>query len=136
MVSDVSPVAPGQTFHVVVVFKIEPKWHIYWKNPGEGAMPPRIALEVPPGFEVAPLRWPRPTLVETTIGPEYCYYDEVALFVPVKAPPHLDGGQAALELVPVGAFVESHPEAELGAGEEHLRLLVVLDQRVGDLAVG
>jgi thiol:disulfide interchange protein DsbD len=89
LVSDVALVAPGQTFHVVVVFNIEPKWHIYWKNPGEGALPPGITLETPPGFAAGAPRWPRPSLIKTPIGPEYCYFDEVALFVPVKAPPWL-----------------------------------------------
>jgi thiol:disulfide interchange protein DsbD len=94
--TDVSPVGPGQTFHLVIVFNIEPKWHIYWKNPGEGAMPPRVIVEAPRGFEVAPPRWPRPTAVESPIGPEYCYFDEVALFVPIKTPPRLTDGRVTL----------------------------------------
>jgi thiol:disulfide interchange protein DsbD len=95
--SDVGRVGPGQTFHVAILFDLEPKWHIYWKNPGEGAMPPRITVEAPPGFEVASPLWPRPIAVEGPIGPEYCYFDEVALFVPVKAPPRLDEGRVTLQ---------------------------------------
>jgi thiol:disulfide interchange protein DsbD len=95
--ADSSPVGPGQTFHLVIVFDIEPKWHIYWKNPGEGALPPRVIVEAPPGFEIAPARWPRPTTVTTPIGPEYCYFDEVALFVPIKTPPRLPGGRVTIE---------------------------------------
>ena len=45
-------------------------------------------------------------------------------------------GQTALELVPLLALIEGDPQAELGAGEQHLRLHVILDQRVGDLTVG
>jgi DsbC/DsbD-like thiol-disulfide interchange protein len=41
---------------------------------------------------VAPPLWPRPSLVNTPIGPAYCYFDEVALFVPVTAPPALADG--------------------------------------------
>jgi thiol:disulfide interchange protein DsbD len=95
-VTDVAQVGPGQTFHLVIVFDIEPKWHIYWKNPGEGALPPRVIVEAPPGFEVAPPRWPRPTAVESPLGPEYCYFDEVALFVPIKASPRLTDGRVTL----------------------------------------
>jgi thiol:disulfide interchange protein DsbD len=94
---DVGRVGPGQTFHVAIVFDLKPKWHIYWKNPGEGAMPPRITVEAPQGFEVAPPLWPRPVAVEGPLGPEYCYFDEVALFVPVKAPPRLDEGRVTLQ---------------------------------------
>jgi thiol:disulfide interchange protein DsbD len=95
-VTDVAQVGPGQTFHLAIVFDIEPKWHIYWKNPGEGAMPPRVIVEAPPGFEVAPPRWPRPTAVKSPLGPEYCYFDEVALFVPIKTPPRLTDGRVTL----------------------------------------
>ncbi len=40
MVTDVQRVGPGQTFHLALIFDIEPQWRIYWKNPGEGAPPP------------------------------------------------------------------------------------------------
>jgi thiol:disulfide interchange protein DsbD len=94
--TDVSSVGPGQTFQVAVVFSLEPGWHIYWKNPGAGALPPRITVTAPPGFEVAPPLWPRPAVVQTPLGPEYAYFDEVALFVPVKAPPRLAAGRVTL----------------------------------------
>jgi thiol:disulfide interchange protein DsbD len=94
---DVALVSPGQTFHVVVVFEIEPKWHIYWKNPGAGAMAPRVKLEAPPGFAVGPPRWPRPRVVDSPIGPEYSYDEEVALFVPVTAPSALDDGRVTFK---------------------------------------
>jgi thiol:disulfide interchange protein DsbD len=83
---------------VAIVFNLEPKWHIYWKNPGEGAMPPRVTVNAPPRFEVAPPLWPRPVVVETPLGPEYSYFDEVALFVPVKAPARLTDGQVTLQV--------------------------------------
>jgi thiol:disulfide interchange protein DsbD len=94
--ADVSRVGPGQTFHVVVVFDLEPKWHIYWKNPGEGALAPRVIVEAPPGFAVGATRWPRPRALKTALGPEYCYFDEVALFVPVTAPGWLDSDRVTL----------------------------------------
>ena len=34
--------------------------------------------------------------MESPIGPEYCYFDEVALFVPVKTPPRLSDGRVTL----------------------------------------
>ncbi len=85
-VADVVSIAPGQTFHLAVIFDIEPQWHIYWKNPGEGAPPPSLAIEVPKGFEVGEVRWPRPIAVESLIGPTYVYENQAALFVPITAP--------------------------------------------------
>jgi thiol:disulfide interchange protein DsbD len=95
-VPDVVRVAPGEAFCVAVVFEIEPKWHIYWKNPGAGAMAPRVTLEAPPGFEVGQPLWPRPSVVDSPLGPEYSYFEEVALFIPVTAPDRLVDGSVTL----------------------------------------
>jgi DsbC/DsbD-like thiol-disulfide interchange protein len=93
---DVAQVAPGETFHVVAVFEIEPGWHIYWKSPGAGAMAPRVKLDAPPGFAVGQTLWPRPSVVDSPLGPEYSYHEQVALFVPVTAPPQLGDGRVTL----------------------------------------
>ncbi len=95
-VADVASIAPGQTFHLAVIFDIEPQWHMYWKNPGEGAPPPTLAIEVPKGFEVGEVRWPRPIAVESPIGPTYVYENQAALFVPITAPDDLMDGSATI----------------------------------------
>ncbi len=95
-VADVASIAPGQTFHLAVIFDIEPQWHMYWKNPGEGAPPPVLAIEVPKGFEVGEVRWPRPIVVQSPIGPTYVYENQAALFVPITAPDDLMDGSATI----------------------------------------
>ncbi len=90
-------VGPGQRFDLAVVFDIQPGWHIYWKNPGAGALAPRIIVTGPAGFEIGPVLWPRPEAVETDLGPEYFYARQTVLFVPVTAPPRLEEGRAAFE---------------------------------------
>jgi thiol:disulfide interchange protein DsbD len=95
--ADVERVGPGQTFHLAVVFDLQPQWHIYWKNPGEGALPPRVVVEAPDGFTVAAPLWPRPTAVSTPVGSEYCYYEQMVLFVPITAPAELAAGRVTLK---------------------------------------
>ncbi len=95
-VADVASIAPGQTFHLAVIFDIEPQWHMYWKNPGEGAPPPALAIEVPKGFEVGEVRWPRPIVVQSPIGPTYVYENQAALFVPITAPDDLMDGSTTI----------------------------------------
>lgn len=94
LLADAETVGPGQTFHVAAVFTIQPKWHIYWRDPGEGAAAPKVAVQAPPGFTVGPTLWPRPVAVDGPIGREFCYFDEVVLFVPVTAPAALAEGTA------------------------------------------
>ncbi len=96
LLTDAPRVGPGQTFHLAVVFDIEPKWHIYWKNPGEGAMPPVIAVEAPDGFEVGKTLWTRPLEKAGDTGPEYGYEKQTVLFVPITAPQGV--GEGAVEL--------------------------------------
>lgn len=91
-----NPIGPGQTFHLGVRFDIMPKWHMYWKNPGAGALPPRIVVTAPAGYTVGDVLWPRPVAITTPLGPEYGYYDAVVLFVPITAPATLTDGTVSL----------------------------------------
>jgi len=96
MIADVKSIGPGQTFQLAVIFDIEPQWHIYWKNPGQGAPPPNIRIEAPDGFEVGKVRWPRPIEADSPIGPTYIYEKQAALFVPITAPDDLTEGSATI----------------------------------------
>lgn len=96
LICDADSIGPHQTFHVAVRFDIRRKWHIYWKNPGEGALPPDIELTAPEGYTVGRILWPRPTAVTTSIGPEFCYFDTAVLFVPITAPAILPDGTVTL----------------------------------------
>ena len=60
LVADKTGLAPGQTIELAIAFTVEPDWHIYWKNPGEGGKEPTFTWELPAGFEVGSLRWPVP----------------------------------------------------------------------------
>lgn len=85
-----SKIVPGRTALLGVRFRIAPKWHIYWRNPGESGTEPRIKLELPNGFKAGPVVWPRPVIHasewETTFG----YDGEAMLFVPITAPPEIE----------------------------------------------
>ena len=83
-------IVPGRTELLGLRFRIAPKWHIYWRNPGESGSEPRITLALPKGFKAGPLVWPRPVIHanewETTFG----YDGEAMLFVPITAPPAVE----------------------------------------------
>ncbi len=87
--TDADPIGPGRTFHIAVRFEIAEHWHMYWKNPGEGGLPPTIRVTTPPGYVAGEILWPRPVAVTTPLGREYAYFDEVVLFVPITTPARL-----------------------------------------------
>jgi thiol:disulfide interchange protein DsbD len=60
-------------------FKLEPGWHIYWKNPGDAGEPPHIQWTLPKGITAGPMQFPAPKRLP--LGPlmDFGYENEVLL---------------------------------------------------------
>ena len=58
-------------------FKLEPGWHIYWKNAGDSGEPPHVKWTLPEGISTSPLQFPAPKRLP--LGPlmDFGYEDEV-----------------------------------------------------------
>jgi thiol:disulfide interchange protein len=58
-------------------FKLEPGWHVYWKNAGDSGEPPRIRWTLPEGITAGPIQFPAPKRLP--LGPlmDFGYEDEV-----------------------------------------------------------
>src|ERR1035437_8041914 len=61
-----------------IYFKLEPGWHIYWKNPGDAGEPPHIQWTLPAGLTAGPMQFPAPKRLP--LGPlmDFGYDDEVS----------------------------------------------------------
>ena len=93
LLTDVAQVQAGQKFHVGVLYKIEPEWHIYWKYAGDSGIPTQVDWQLPPGFKVGPLQWPLPGRDKEPGDLEvFAYSSEVLLFAEVTAPANLPAG--------------------------------------------
>jgi thiol:disulfide interchange protein DsbD len=75
-------IAPDAQLHSGVnqaglYFKLEPGWHVYWKNPGDAGEPPHIKWTLPPGISVGAIEFPVPKRLP--LGPlmDFGYEDEV-----------------------------------------------------------
>jgi thiol:disulfide interchange protein DsbD len=68
---------PGAGDHGGLYFKLEPGWHVYWKNPGDAGLPPHIQWTLPEGVTAEPLQFTAPKRLP--LGPlmDYGYEDEV-----------------------------------------------------------
>ena len=88
LLADVSGVKPGDEFTLGILLKIKPKWHIYWKYPGDSGMPTTVKWKLPDTSGTQPeLRFPLPVRFDQggeVVG--YGYKDEVLLTARVKAP--------------------------------------------------
>jgi DsbC/DsbD-like thiol-disulfide interchange protein len=81
MIADTTAVKQGTTLTVGVLFKIEPEWHIYWKNPGETGFATTVKWELDAvGGLFAETLYPAPVTFTGLGGViSYGYADEVLL---------------------------------------------------------
>lgn len=96
-IADTNQLTAGETIHLVFVFDIEKTWHLYWKNPGAGAAPIDVSITAPDGFDVKPVRFPRPEVFKSSTGDIYGYDKQVAVFVPITVPLELSTNAAVLQ---------------------------------------
>lgn len=78
---DQKVVRPGDTFQVGVLFQIEPEWHIYWRNSGQGGMSTEVKFSADEVY-FKELQWPAPNVYEEAGGEiiTFGYSDQVLLF--------------------------------------------------------
>lgn len=60
LIADQTNVKGGETIRIGLEHTIYPKWHIYWKNPGDSGTPPQIQWNLPEGFKTTELEFPVP----------------------------------------------------------------------------
>ena len=85
LVSAVKSIQPGSEFEAGLLFRLEPGWHIYWKNPGDSGQPPRLKWDLPTGLSAGEIAWPMPKRLP--VGPllDYGYEGVVLLPIPMTA---------------------------------------------------
>src|SRR5262245_43368453 len=49
LVAEVTSIRPGEPFWVGLKQTIRPKWHTYWRNPGDSGMPTELKWQLPAG---------------------------------------------------------------------------------------
>jgi len=93
LLADVSAVAPGRPFQVGVNFRVEPKWHIYWRYSGDTGRPTEVKWSLPPGFKHGVLRYPAPRkFVDAGDTLSFGYEGQVLLWTTVTPPKTLEPG--------------------------------------------
>jgi thiol:disulfide interchange protein DsbD len=59
-ITNLKSLKPGDPLTLAVTLTTEPRWHIYWKNPGDSGTPTRFKLELPEGFTASAPEVPLP----------------------------------------------------------------------------
>ncbi len=94
LLGDSQRIEPGGRFRLGLLFVPCDGSHIYWRNPGDAGLAPRVRWNLPEGFVAGPLFWPVPERLEEPGGLSVnAYTDSVLLFCWVQAPAELAQGQ-------------------------------------------
>ena len=91
-----SALLPAGSTEAGLYFKLEPGWHVYWKNAGDSGEPPHMKWTLPPGISASPLQFPAPKRLP--LGPlmDFGYEDEVLFPFTFKVASNAPSGPAAL----------------------------------------
>jgi thiol:disulfide interchange protein len=92
LVSEMSAIAPGQSFWVALEFDIRDGWHTYWRNPGDSGQATRLTWQLPPGFTAGDIVWTTPHRFEIPPLVNYGYAKHAVHLVNVTAPKDLPVG--------------------------------------------
>ena len=86
----------GTAANAGLYFKLEPGWHVYWKNAGDSGEPPRIQWTLPAGIAASDFKFPPPQRLP--LGPlmDFGYENEVLFPFTVQASSAAKSGPAVL----------------------------------------
>ncbi len=91
LVSASAAARPGETIDAGLRLKMRDGWHVYWKNPGDAGLAPKIKWTLPAGWTAGQLSWPAPRRIAAGPLTSFGYEGEVilplSLTVPADATP-------------------------------------------------
>jgi DsbC/DsbD-like thiol-disulfide interchange protein len=79
--------SPGPAPLAALRFRMEPGWHLYWKNPGDSGLAPEVAWDLPPGWTAGPLEHPLPEPLPSEEGVDFAHTGAFTLLVRLHPPP-------------------------------------------------
>ena len=92
LLADTTAIKPDTTFTLGVLFKVQPGWHIYWRNPGSSGLATKVRWAMPEGSSVSDTLYPAPWAF-TAPGDivSYGYEDEILLMTEARLPASAKG---------------------------------------------
>lgn len=82
---------PSKPVELAIRLTVDPEWHTYWVNPGEGGMKLGVEWKLPAGWTAGPVGWPVPVRFMTGELPGFGYHGELVLPVTLTPPAGASG---------------------------------------------
>jgi DsbC/DsbD-like thiol-disulfide interchange protein/cytochrome c biogenesis protein CcdA len=80
------PVVPGEPLELALLFRPEPGWHGYWKNPGDAGLGMTLAWDLPDGWSAGEPLYPVPHKLLIAGLMNHVYESDYAVIVPLAVP--------------------------------------------------
>lgn len=96
LISEASQVKSGAPFWVALRQTMKPKWHTYWKNPGDAGQPTEINWKLPAGVTAGPIVWPAPAMIDVGGVINYGFHGDILLMVKITPPADFAGSALTL----------------------------------------
>ncbi|MGF1545251.1 MAG: protein-disulfide reductase DsbD family protein [Parvularculaceae bacterium] len=84
--------APGRTIALAFRQKLEPGWHVYWRNPGDSGLPLELNWTLPDGVTASDVAYPAPERVPAGPFVNFGHHGEPTFVVSLTAAPDLAVG--------------------------------------------
>jgi DsbC/DsbD-like thiol-disulfide interchange protein/cytochrome c biogenesis protein CcdA len=84
------PPVPGEPLELALLFRAEPGWHGYWKNPGDAGLGMTLDWDLPEGWSAGEPLYPVPETLLQAAGDlrlmNHVYEGDYAVLVPLSVP--------------------------------------------------
>jgi len=92
LISELTAITPGQPFTVGLRLQMDEHWHVYWRNPGDAGLAPKLTWNLPAGFTAGEIQWPYPEQFKVPPLTSYGFHREVLLPLTITPPTDLPSG--------------------------------------------
>jgi DsbC/DsbD-like thiol-disulfide interchange protein len=85
LISECDPAPQQGNFSAAIFFELEDDWHLYWTNPGDAGLAPKISWTLPKGITAGEIAWPFPHAIHVDAISNFGYSDKLLLSAPFTA---------------------------------------------------
>ena len=96
LISSRAAARPGESFDAGLRLKMKPGWHVYWKNPGDSGLAPKLEWTLPRDWAASAFEWPAPSRLEAPPLTSFGYEGEVIFPLTVVVPGSARAGTRAV----------------------------------------
>lgn len=84
LISEVTSIQPGKSFWLALRVKMDERWHIYWRNPGDTGLETALAWQLPDGLTAGEAQYPYPERIAEPPMVIYGYHGEIYLLTEIR----------------------------------------------------